>query len=72
MYDFVPGIILVISIQPGVGNDPDIKPKERSQNVSTIDTLMDLIRNMFPPNLVEACISQHRTEMQKPANSTSG
>ncbi|XP_033206886.1 excitatory amino acid transporter 1-like isoform X1 [Bombus vosnesenskii] len=65
------GIILVISIQPGVGNDPDIKPKERSQNVSTIDTLMDLIRNMFPPNLVEACISQHRTEMQKPANSTS-
>ncbi|XP_068965176.1 excitatory amino acid transporter 1-like isoform X2 [Bombus flavifrons] len=65
------GIILVISIQPGVGNDPDIKPKERSQNVSTIDTLMDLLRNMFPPNLVEACISQHRTEMQKPANSTS-
>lgn len=42
------GIILVISIQPGVGNDPDIKPKERSQNVSTIDTLMDLLRNMFP------------------------
>ncbi|XP_076749390.1 excitatory amino acid transporter 1 isoform X1 [Xylocopa sonorina] len=66
------GIILVITIQPGVGNDPEVKTKERSQNVSTIDTLMDLIRNMFPPNLVEACISQHRTEMQKPENSTPG
>lgn len=65
------GIILVITIQPGVGNNPDIRTKERSQNVSTIDTLMDLIRNMFPPNLVEACISQHKTEMQKPENSTS-
>ena len=67
------GMILVITIQPGVGNkDPEIKTKERSQNVSTIDTLMDLLRNMFPPNLVEACISQHRTEMQKPENSTTG
>ena len=62
----------MITIQPGVGNNPDIRTKERSQNVSTIDTLMDLIRNMFPPNLVEACISQHKTEMQKPENSTSG
>ena len=68
----ISGIILVITIQPGVGNNPDIRTKERSQNVSTIDTLMDLIRNMFPPNLVEACISQHKTEMQKPENSTSG
>ncbi|XP_076166987.1 excitatory amino acid transporter 1 isoform X2 [Ptiloglossa arizonensis] len=65
------GIILVITIQPGVGNNPAIKTKSPPQNVSTIDTLMDLVRNMFPPNLVEACISQHRTEMQKPENSTS-
>ncbi|XP_017878656.1 excitatory amino acid transporter 1-like [Ceratina calcarata] len=64
------GIILVISIQPGVGNNPQTKMKGKPQNVSTIDTLMDLIRNMFPPNLVEACISQHRTEMQKPENSS--
>ncbi|CAK9799309.1 Excitatory amino acid transporter 1 [Anthophora quadrimaculata] len=64
------GIILVITIQPGVGNNPNIKTKEHSQNVLTVDTLMDLVRNMFPPNLVEACISQHRTEMQKPENST--
>ncbi|XP_017793364.1 PREDICTED: LOW QUALITY PROTEIN: excitatory amino acid transporter 1-like [Habropoda laboriosa] len=52
------GIILVITIQPGVGNNPDIKTKEQSQNVSTIDTLMDLVRNMFPPNLVEAIFTQ--------------
>ncbi|XP_031849207.1 excitatory amino acid transporter 1 isoform X1 [Nomia melanderi] len=65
------GIILVITVQPGVGNNPNVKTKAPPQNVSTIDTLMDLIRNMFPPNLVEACISQHRTEMQKPENASS-
>ncbi|XP_053982237.1 excitatory amino acid transporter 1-like [Hylaeus volcanicus] len=64
------GIILVITIQPGVGNNPHVKTKAPTQNVSTVDTLMDLVRNMFPPNLVEACISQHRTEMQKPENLT--
>lgn len=58
----------MITIQPGVGNNPDVKTKASPQNVSTVDTLMDLVRNMFPPNLVEACISQHRTEMVKPEN----
>lgn len=66
------GIILVVSIQPGVGGSADHDTHKPPQNVSTVDTLMDLVRNMFPPNLVQACIAQHRTEMKKPENITSG
>ncbi|XP_020282833.1 excitatory amino acid transporter 1 isoform X1 [Pseudomyrmex gracilis] len=63
------GIILVISIKPGVGSSAT-ESKKPAQNVSTIDTLMDLVRNMFPPNLVQACISQSRTELKMPENSS--
>ncbi|XP_024876531.1 excitatory amino acid transporter 1-like isoform X2 [Temnothorax curvispinosus] len=63
------GIILVMSIQPGVGSSAQ-ESKRPAQNVSTIDTLMDLVRNMFPPNLVQACIAQHRTEPKLPENSS--
>lgn len=63
------GIILVVSIQPGVGSSAT-ESKKPTQNVSTVDTLMDLIRNMFPPNLVQACIAQHRTELKKPDNTS--
>lgn len=65
------GIILVISIQPGVGSSAS-ETKKPAQNVSTIDTLMDLIRNMFPPNLVQACIAQTRTELKPPENASNG
>ncbi|XP_019620987.1 PREDICTED: excitatory amino acid transporter-like [Branchiostoma belcheri] len=61
------GIILVVSIHPG---DPELK-KGRSaqdiagdvpvQQVSTLDAILDLIRNAFPENLVEACISGQQT-----------
>lgn len=63
------GIILVVSIQPGVGSSAT-ETKKPAQNVSTIDTLMDLVRNMFPPNLVQACIAQHRTEPKPPENAS--
>ncbi|KAL6431160.1 hypothetical protein ACFW04_007107 [Cataglyphis niger] len=63
------GIILVVSIQPGVGSSAAETTKS-AKNVSTIDTLMDLVRNMFPPNLVQACIAQHRTEPKPPENAT--
>ncbi|XP_033214648.1 excitatory amino acid transporter 1-like isoform X1 [Belonocnema kinseyi] len=57
------GIILVISIRPGAGDIKfeNITESKEQRNVTTPDTLLDLIRNMFPPNLVEACISQYRT-----------
>ncbi|KAG8041927.1 hypothetical protein G9C98_007231 [Cotesia typhae] len=56
------GIILVLSIRPGVvsteggvfvANPGDYKPP---RNITTTDTLLDLVRNIFPSNLVQACL----------------
>lgn len=58
------GIILVVSIQPGTKQNREQTNERAPRNVTTVDTLMDLIRNMFPPNLVEACISQHQTKIE--------
>lgn len=64
------GIILVTTIRPGVGVEP-LKDTESSDQplsrvVLTIDTLLDLIRNVFPPNLVSACIFQSQTTLLPP------
>ncbi|KAL0127064.1 hypothetical protein PUN28_005409 [Cardiocondyla obscurior] len=63
------GIILVVTIQPGA-NSSIAKTEVSAQNVSTLDTLLDLVRNMFPPNIVEACISQFRTVPIDPKNAS--
>nr|ACO15241.1 Excitatory amino acid transporter [Caligus clemensi] len=48
------GITLVVTIQPGNSTDAAALPafKDTSRNVTTADTLMDLIRNCFPPNIL--------------------
>ncbi|XP_018566847.1 excitatory amino acid transporter 3 [Anoplophora glabripennis] len=66
------GMILVVTIRPGVG----VKPMEASnekyvtREVLTQDTLLDLIRNVFPPNIVQACVSQSQTYLIKPENAS--
>ncbi|XP_014254121.1 excitatory amino acid transporter 3 isoform X2 [Cimex lectularius] len=59
----IEGIILVMVIQPGRGGDfgPATATEVMKRPVTTVDTLLDLIRNMFPPNLIQSCISQYRT-----------
>ncbi|KFM69382.1 Excitatory amino acid transporter 2, partial [Stegodyphus mimosarum] len=56
------GIILVLGIQPG---DPTIKEQHDyngdTREVSTLDAFLDLIRNMFPENLLTACFQQVET-----------
>ena len=64
------GIVLVISIKPGSRNTSELPEEPSSRNVTTADTLMDLIRNVFPPNLVEACIMQTSTVIVYPGNDT--
>ena len=62
------GIILVVSIQPGdnVSGDHDPELDQHKKNVTTEDTLMDLVRNCFPPNLVQATMQQYRTHLIYP------
>ncbi|XP_075759458.1 excitatory amino acid transporter 5-like isoform X1 [Pelodiscus sinensis] len=54
------GIVLVISIHPGAA----AQKEEYTVNkvvLSSADALLDLIRNMFPSNLIEASFQQYRT-----------
>ncbi|XP_011500949.1 PREDICTED: excitatory amino acid transporter 1-like [Ceratosolen solmsi marchali] len=68
------GVILVTTIQPGTyGNEEDYSidiNKAPKRNITTTDTLLDLVRNVFPPNLVQACLFQYRTELKLPSNTT--
>jgi solute carrier family 1 (high affinity glutamate transporter) protein 2 len=56
------GIICVLAIHPG---NPSIKGElgsgREEKVVSTLDAFLDLIRNMFPENLVQACFQQVAT-----------
>lgn len=61
------GIILVTLIRPGDNSTGGSKMAPGNlRNITTDDTLLDLVRSMFPPNLVEACIKQHRTLLIPP------
>lgn len=53
------GVILVLLIHPG---NPKLKENlgegEKNDDVSSLDAFFDLIRNLFPENLVQACFQQ--------------
>ncbi|KAK7812974.1 hypothetical protein U0070_012892 [Myodes glareolus] len=69
------GIVLVVSIKPGVSQTvSEIDRTGESTEVSTVDAMLDLIRNMFPENLVQACFQQYKTmrEEVKPVSDPGG
>lgn len=56
------GVILVLGIHPG---NPKLRGASlsriaptKNQEVSSLDAFLDLIRNLFPENLVQACFQQ--------------
>lgn len=53
------GVVLVLLIHPG---NPKLKANlgqgKKNDDVSSVDALFDLIRNLFPENLVQACFQQ--------------
>ncbi|XP_070572982.1 excitatory amino acid transporter-like [Ptychodera flava] len=60
------GIILVVSIHPG-----DREKKEQldieegdERKVDTLDAILDLLRNLIPANLVQACFKQTQTTFE--------
>ncbi|KAG8011968.1 Excitatory amino acid transporter 1, partial [Nibea albiflora] len=59
------GIIMVLIIHPGQGSKDEFSKQEKVEQVSPADAFLDLIRNMFPPNLVEACTKQFKTQYAK-------
>lgn len=60
------GVILVLAIHPG---DPKLKKQlgkgQENDEVSSLDAFFDLIRNLFPDNLVQACFQQIQTVTKK-------
>ncbi|KPP61136.1 excitatory amino acid transporter 1-like [Scleropages formosus] len=52
------GIIMVLIIHPGKGSKDEFTRQQKIEQVSPADAFLDLIRNMFPPNLVQACTQQ--------------
>uniref|UniRef100_A0A8C6LFU1 Amino acid transporter n=1 Tax=Nothobranchius furzeri TaxID=105023 RepID=A0A8C6LFU1_NOTFU len=68
------GVILVLLIHPG---NPKLRANlgigKKNDEVSSVDALFDLIRNLFPENLVQACFQQIQTVTTKvpvPTNRT--
>ncbi|KAK2495384.1 hypothetical protein MC885_011319 [Smutsia gigantea] len=56
------GILMVTIIHPGKGSKEGLHREGRIETIPTADAFMDLVRNMFPPNLVEACFKQNGSE----------
>lgn len=56
------GIIMTMIIRPGVGGRKDsIKRYGKAADINAADTFLDLIRNMFPDNLIVASYSGFRS-----------
>lgn len=60
------GIVLVVSIKPGVSQSADdIDRTGSTPEVHTVDAMLDLLRNMFPENIVQACFQQYKTKREE-------
>ncbi|CAD5125576.1 DgyrCDS13779 [Dimorphilus gyrociliatus] len=55
------GIGLVLAIKPGKDASP-VNEGSKPEPANTADSFLDLLRNMFPDNIVEACFKQTKTK----------
>ncbi|XP_070764773.1 excitatory amino acid transporter 3-like [Enoplosus armatus] len=53
------GLILVLMIKPGVAYTVET---EDAEMFFTVDALLDVVRNMVPEDLIQACFQQYKTE----------
>lgn len=58
------GIVLVTAIHPGNSalRPDDMEKGKGDDRVSSLDAFLDLIRNIFPTNIVQACFAHVRTQ----------
>nr|XP_039251472.1 excitatory amino acid transporter-like isoform X1 [Styela clava] len=59
------GIILVTSICPGVTTKHSSSVQSLQYEVSSIDAYLDVMRNMFPDNIITACFEMTKTKVVK-------
>ncbi|KHJ81660.1 hypothetical protein OESDEN_18652, partial [Oesophagostomum dentatum] len=67
---FYLGIFLVLAIHPG---DPRLSSGQAvtdTNKISAADTILDLIRNMFPDNIVQATFERTQTVYRRKSLST--
>lgn len=61
------GIILVTTIRPGIDRGGSVVNQTEKnitttfRQTTTTDTMLDLVRNMFPPNIIQACLQQYQS-----------
>ncbi|XP_076869659.1 excitatory amino acid transporter 3-like isoform X1 [Brachyhypopomus gauderio] len=56
------GMILATVIKPGTSShSTEDQWTEAPQSAATVDTMLDLIRNLIPENLVQACFQQYKS-----------
>jgi len=65
------GIILVTTIKPGVGVSNNSTEEAEERYVTTEDTLMDLVRNLFPENIIQAGLQKVQTFITHPGGKKS-
>lgn len=64
-------VTLVQTIQPGQWHHNENETfTESTRYFVTTDTLLDLLRNLIPDNLIKACQAQYRTVLKEPSNKT--
>ncbi|XP_069696625.1 excitatory amino acid transporter-like isoform X1 [Periplaneta americana] len=60
------GIVMAVVIHPG---DPNLKTHVEGEStdieVSTFHAMLDIMRNLFPDNLIQACLQQVQTTYKK-------
>ncbi|XP_070774838.1 excitatory amino acid transporter 1-like [Enoplosus armatus] len=60
------GIVLAVLIQPGKSSrTASVSSSGNAEAVQAVDSFLDLIRNMIPSNLVEACFRKYKTVYSK-------
>ena len=45
----------------GENAKPVVETETEKRNITTVDTLMDLVRNLFPENIIQAAVEKVQT-----------